>query len=1278
MNGEEDLKKLLKSAFRPTILVKTTPDVEKIMAKNGMKFIDLLRPCEVIKKDINIRTINEDYKISDFSVRFREFDDFMSPNSNEFKKFIFALVKSCYDSYEKPLSVPPDFEHGISEKLLRSISNTPWFEKFREDYLLNSIRLTPYECLSHPVACISVVSTESEDAFKDISNLFNPSKPPEEFKKNHVDQDILHYYVLVHDTTNTSIEKKKENSIFSKIQSTYGVSFSRKIYVNGRQEKDPQLPDIWSPLIPRYSSFKSNTLNSTQQKSTNIGSLLSKDDLSFLTIAVEGWITYGIIPFLEKKIKKINTEIVIPKKSFKSTFFSIFGKKKNSKEENSLSNESAEMQIRKMADYCFFLQDYETASATYKIAISDFKSISKDSIHATSALEALTWSWILSMSGSRKEIDSNFESCYKNYQNEKQQNLALRSSLIEAYVEMNRGNFLGATECYKRASSIDGQSKVTYALLFEQTAITYLYYPKPLFRKFALFMIFAGSRFLLAKSMSHSFRCYMYSILIYDGNWKDVNDHLNSTISQLSYFMKDLNVSVERIRKLLKNCTEEPEKQKAYLLDFIQYANEYYQSIQKSPNIVDLELPLFDEENVVVLLNNYGKPTSNVEMPNEDWRMMEESVVGFMEKKGVTFMWDKYYKPPKLHTVVKDEPIFVEVLVQNNLAIEIPIEKLQLTANFKPLTEDPEKKSINPYICETKNIILGPLEHQKILLQITPTEEGEIYITGIEWIISGSIRGTKVFKLKGRRKNETKQQRATISYEPDTRLNLMVISHQPLLDVSYNFPERLWNGEIKKLTLEFKNVGKEKMKNLAMKLSHPNFMCFATNDEIKEDFLGEDFNEDFKEIESQPNDKLSDNLSLLKIKDVLEPEETLSIPFFMRGTKTGIQNFKVLFYYETDEKKMPVRYFKLSKKVEVIDSIDITSFTLPCRKNVEEYIVGITVKSKIQERRIELDQITSISPKWKISPLNFDSSNKDLSKFIAFPQESTTLYLRISNLEHPIEVESLEEIDLSNGILDIHSMALPKLHHTGCSLASNTYRDTSASPFIDFLFRDCVVESGLSPKKDQIMRQYGLQRSRYIELTEDEIRKITTSLKHFPFGEKEGISLVFHWHTPGNLQIGQSHIIDLRFLPEKKIPISKHISERNKDGKIPLDISLKFPSRNVKHDFNENSICLLPVVITAENYSKNMECNFSLSLQSPSIKNETQNSFYNPYVWMGATKIHHEDFKPRDQIEYQVQVCFFSKGTYNVNQIYVDLYNKTIKKEQKFNFGSEQHLVTIE
>jgi hypothetical protein len=47
----------------------------------------------------------------------------------------------------------------------------------------------------------------------------------------------------------------------------------------------------------------------TQNGSVKIGGLLSKDDVSFLTIAVEGWITYGVIPYLEKKIKKINTEV---------------------------------------------------------------------------------------------------------------------------------------------------------------------------------------------------------------------------------------------------------------------------------------------------------------------------------------------------------------------------------------------------------------------------------------------------------------------------------------------------------------------------------------------------------------------------------------------------------------------------------------------------------------------------------------------------------------------------------------------------------------------------------------------------------------------------------------------------------------------------------------------------------------------------------------------------------------------------------------------------------
>jgi hypothetical protein len=62
MSSEDELKKLLKNAFRPTILVKTTPDVEKIMEKNGLRFIDLLRPNETVKKDSNLN-LNSSFKL---------------------------------------------------------------------------------------------------------------------------------------------------------------------------------------------------------------------------------------------------------------------------------------------------------------------------------------------------------------------------------------------------------------------------------------------------------------------------------------------------------------------------------------------------------------------------------------------------------------------------------------------------------------------------------------------------------------------------------------------------------------------------------------------------------------------------------------------------------------------------------------------------------------------------------------------------------------------------------------------------------------------------------------------------------------------------------------------------------------------------------------------------------------------------------------------------------------------------------------------------------------
>lgn len=48
---QNDFRNWMEELFCPTILVRTTEDVEQMCLKNNLNFIDLLRPYERVKKD---------------------------------------------------------------------------------------------------------------------------------------------------------------------------------------------------------------------------------------------------------------------------------------------------------------------------------------------------------------------------------------------------------------------------------------------------------------------------------------------------------------------------------------------------------------------------------------------------------------------------------------------------------------------------------------------------------------------------------------------------------------------------------------------------------------------------------------------------------------------------------------------------------------------------------------------------------------------------------------------------------------------------------------------------------------------------------------------------------------------------------------------------------------------------------------------------------------------------------------------------------------------------
>jgi len=133
-------------------------------------------------------------------------------------------------------------------------------------------------------------------------------------------------------------------------------------------------------------------------------------------------------------------------------------------------------------------------------------------------------------------------------------------------------------------------------------------------------------------------------------------------------------------------------------------------------------------------------------------------------------------------------------------------------------------------------------------LGITPNKtNGELTILGLTFGIKAQfpqseatdyvIRGKQYFEVKGPRLNATKEQKTSVVYANDFRLNvsmvanlvtkvvysptffpqLNVISSMPRLEISLsNIPECLSSGEVRPIDVQFSNTGGNSLCNLYM------------------------------------------------------------------------------------------------------------------------------------------------------------------------------------------------------------------------------------------------------------------------------------------------------------------------------------------------------------------------------------------------------------------------------------------------------------------------------
>eukprot|EP00117_Sycon_ciliatum_P046803 scpid5573/ scgid3607/ Trafficking protein particle complex subunit 8; Protein TRS85 homolog len=222
---------------------------------------------------------------------------------------------------------------------------------------------------------------------------------------------------------------------------------------------------------------------------------------------------------------------------------------------------------------------------------------------------------------------------------------------------------------------------------------------------------------------------------------------------------------------------------------------------------------------------------------------------GYLSSTPSGFVWDVRLFGP--HTDNSQYPrcalgerVMVEIVLTNDLQIPLSLTGISLMWQLFPVSLSSKSATTagdnadeavldedsEPVICNSvPDLIIAPRSSQPVCLSLTPQREGKLHILGVVYNIvettppkeggrarsgtqreslASGLRFRQEIEPRGHRLNLTKDQRCSVMYGPDRRLQLAVYPPMPLLKIEFdNVPTMLLCGEVHHCIVKLTNVG---------------------------------------------------------------------------------------------------------------------------------------------------------------------------------------------------------------------------------------------------------------------------------------------------------------------------------------------------------------------------------------------------------------------------------------------------------------------------------------
>ncbi|KAK4309286.1 hypothetical protein Pmani_019075 [Petrolisthes manimaculis] len=704
------------------------------------------------------------------------------------------------------------------------------------------------------------------------------------------------------------------------------------------------------------------------------GGCLTSSDVDRIRIFVHEFCVRSLIPHTERQIRHLN-DVVTNRSRSKSLLSAtrrwLVGNKSPGAATNSViySSEATELQTRRLADLCFMFGLYELAYSFYHTAKNDFKSDQAWLYFAGAQEMAALAAFMHNSADYPKRYLHNSLHTYLNVC--KVYNFAIRATILSGEVLKHCGEYGEAAMTFIKLTS--EESDLLSALMLEQAAHCFIHAQRPLPRKYAFHMTLAGHRYSKAGQRAHSLRSYKQAFQVYASRgWVLAEDHIHFTLGKQAQHLKQLSEGLTAYTQLVDQklkheapSQQSPSQQITYVREFINTFHQYVQQDwEPSMGLPYLPLPMIDSQATRVLLGAaQDKPTSpewtpashvSLDSPpaiNKRWFALEKELVTGASGTGL-----KTFRPnlqlltsetPNTQSPVvpSNEPVTLEVLMTNPLAVSLDIADVKLVFTFMSEGEDGDDSSSAVYHSPHAGFTLPAGAQELVRLELLPKLVGKILIQGVQYKLSLTpdpstgaastssatapvvVEGQQGIKVQGPRLNSTTAEKCGAVYAKDNRLDISVLPPLSRLSVTFHgIPQIMSCGEMCSTEAIITNVGPCSVSKLCLAVSDPNHVYMETHSTLVPE-KSVCVLSDSQSVDSRINSRVE---TLTLPDNELKPGESIRAKLWLHAPLApGAFEVELLFYYDTSHQTGKNKYRLLrhheSIYVEKSLSLKVTS-----------------------------------------------------------------------------------------------------------------------------------------------------------------------------------------------------------------------------------------------------------------------------------------------------------------------------------------------------------------